>query len=174
MNKVFEIIEAKKIFNIDYKKLDILTHPSSYLHAIIKYNNGMSKLIVHDTDMRVPIFNTFYDYKNKPKIFKKEIDLEKLNKLDLKKIDKFSFPLVKLLDFMPKKDTLYETAIVSTNDELVNQFLEKKIKFSDIEKTLIRLANCREFIKFKKIKPKNINDIIKLDNYVRLKLSKKV
>ena len=174
MNKVFEIIEAKKIFNIDYRKLNILTHPSSYLHAIIKYKNGMSKLIVHDTDMRIPIFNTFYDYKNKFKSYEKEINFEKLNKLELKKIDNFFFPLVRLLDFMPKNDSLYETAIVSTNDELVNQFLKKKIKFSDIEKKLIKLANSSEFVKLKKIKPKNINDIIKLDNYVRLKLSKKV
>ena len=40
MNKVFEIIEAKKIFNIKYNKLDILVHPKSYVHAIIKFNDG--------------------------------------------------------------------------------------------------------------------------------------
>ena len=40
MNKVFEIIEAKKIFDVNYKKLSILTHPQSYIHSIIKFNNG--------------------------------------------------------------------------------------------------------------------------------------
>ena len=174
MNKVFEIIEAKKIFEIDYNKLNILTHPLSYLHAIIKYTNGMSKLIVHDTDMRIPIFNTLYEYKNKIKNFNNEIDFDKLNNLSLKKIDKKRFPLVKILNHMPKKDSLYETVIVSANDELVNQFLLKKIKFNTIEKKLINLANSSEFIKFKKKTPKNIKDIIKLDNYVRLKLSKNV
>ena len=49
MNKVFEIIEAKKIFNIPYKKLEILIHPKSYVHAIIKFNNGLIKIIAHDT-----------------------------------------------------------------------------------------------------------------------------
>ena len=83
-------------------------------------------------------------------------------------------PVLQSSLFVCKNDSLYETAIVSTNDELVNQFLKKKIKFSDIEKKLIKLANSSEFVKLKKIKPKNINDIIKLDNYVRLKLSKKV
>jgi 1-deoxy-D-xylulose-5-phosphate reductoisomerase len=174
MNKVFEIIEAKKIFDIEYNKLDILTHPSSYLHAIIKYSNGMSKLVVHDTDMRIPIFNTFYDFTNKIKNFNDKINLNKLNKLNLKRIDKKQFPLVNLLDLMPTRNSLYETAIVSANDVLANQFLDKKIKFSDIEKNLIKLANSSEFIKFKKKTPKNINDIIKLNNYVRLKLSKKV
>ena len=60
MNKVFEIIEAKKIFNLNYKQLEILIHPKSYLHAIVKFNNGLSKLLVHDTDMRIPIFNSIY------------------------------------------------------------------------------------------------------------------
>ena len=39
MNKIFEIIEAKKIFNIDLKKFDILIHPKSYIHAIVKFKN---------------------------------------------------------------------------------------------------------------------------------------
>ena len=60
MNKVFEIIEAKKIFNLNYEQLEILIHPKSYLHAIVKFNNGLSKLLIHDTDMKVPIFNSIY------------------------------------------------------------------------------------------------------------------
>jgi len=174
MNKVFEIIEAKKIFNIDYKKLNILTHPDSYLHAIIKYKNGISKLIIHDTDMSIPIFNTLYKDKNKIRSFNNQINFDKLNKLDLKRIDKKKFPLVKLIQLMPNKDSLYETAIVSANDELVNQFLKKKIEFTDIEKNLLKFAIKDEIILLKNKKPYNINDIIKLDNFVRLKFSKKV
>ena len=65
MNKVFEIIEAKKIFNLNYNQLEILTHPKSYLHAIVKFNNGLSKLLVHDTNMTIPIFNSIYDNNEK-------------------------------------------------------------------------------------------------------------
>ena len=43
MNKIFEIIEAKKIFDIPYKKLSILIHPKSYVHAMIKFKNGIVK-----------------------------------------------------------------------------------------------------------------------------------
>ena len=60
MNKVFEIIEAKKIFNLRYNQLEILIHPQSYLHAIVKFNNGLTKLLVHDTNMKIPIFNSLY------------------------------------------------------------------------------------------------------------------
>ncbi|WP_415301350.1 1-deoxy-D-xylulose-5-phosphate reductoisomerase [Candidatus Pelagibacter sp. Uisw_134_02] len=65
MNKVFEIIEAKKIFNIQYSQLKILIHPQSYLHAIVKLNNGLTKLLIHDTNMTIPIFNSLYNNEKK-------------------------------------------------------------------------------------------------------------
>ena len=45
MNKVFEVIEAKNIFNSNYNKISILIHPKSYVHAIIKFKNGLSKFL---------------------------------------------------------------------------------------------------------------------------------
>ena len=51
MNKVFEVIEAKKIFKIEYNQIDILVHPQSYVHSIIKFANGMTKIIAHKTNM---------------------------------------------------------------------------------------------------------------------------
>ena len=58
MNKVFEVIEAKHLFNLPYDRISILTHPNSYIHAIIKFKNGLVKIIAHDTTMKIPIFNT--------------------------------------------------------------------------------------------------------------------
>ena len=43
MNKFFEVIEAKNIFNINYKKISILIHPNSYVHSIVKFKNGINK-----------------------------------------------------------------------------------------------------------------------------------
>ena len=45
MNKIFEIVEAQKIFNIPYRKLDIIIHPNSLVHAILELNNGIKKFI---------------------------------------------------------------------------------------------------------------------------------
>ena len=169
MNKVFEIIEAKKIFNLNYKQLEILTHPKSYLHAIVKFNNGLSKLLVHDTNMIIPIFNSIYLDDDK-KIKSKKIDIKTLNNLDLKKVDKTRFPVVKILKDINDKDSLFETIIVSANDKLVNLFLCGKIKFIDISYNLLKICNMPQFTKFKSIKPKNIDDINNLANYVSLKI----
>ena len=169
MNKVFEIIEAKKIFDLNYKQLEILTHPNSYLHAIVKFNNGLSKLLVHDTNMIIPIFNSIY-FNTKKKLKSKNVDIEALNNLNLKKMDNIRFPVVKILNNLDKEDSLFETIIVTANDKLVKLFLNNKIKFTDISNTLLKICNIAEFKKFKSIKPKNIEEINNLSDYVSLKI----
>jgi 1-deoxy-D-xylulose-5-phosphate reductoisomerase len=169
MNKVFEIIEAKKIFDLNYKQLEILTHPQSYLHAIVKFNNGLSKLLVHDTNMIIPIFNSIY-FNTEKKLKSKNIDIKALNNLNLKKIDNIRFPVIKILNNLSNKDSLFETVIVSANDKLVKLFLNNKIKFTDISNILIKICSITEFNKFKSIMPRNTEEIHKLSHYVSLKI----
>ena len=170
MNKVFEVIEAKNIFDIPYKKISILTHPSSYIHAIIKFNNGTTKILVHDPDMKIPIFNSIYN--EKKKILSKNLNLEILNNLSLKKVNLNKFPFVKLLENLPKSNTLYETVLITVNDYFVYKFLEKKIDFKKMIKIIFKILNLNEFLKYKKIKAEKIEDIYKLRDYVSLKLSR--
>ena len=173
INKVYEVIEARKIFNIPYKKIKILVHPNSYVHCLVKFNNGIIKIILHETTMKIPIFNTLYFNLDK-KIYSKPIDFKKLNSLKLQNINLIRFPMVKILKYLPKSSSLFETVIVSANDCLVELFLNKKIKFIDIQRELFKIINNIEFKKFKKIIPKNIRDIVELNKYVRSKILKKV
>ena len=168
INKIYEVIEAKNIFNISYKKIEILIHPNSYVHAILKFDTGLTKIIVHDTTMRVPIFNTLYLNDNK-KLKSKKIDIDTLNNLNFKKINTIRYPMIKLLNLLPSKHSLFETVVVSANDTLVQLFLDNKIKFTDIQKKLFNIINKKQFINYKNKSPKTIRDIVELNNYVRLK-----
>jgi len=168
INKIYEVIEAKNIFNISYKKIEILIHPNSYVHAILKFDNGLTKIIVHDTTMRVPIFNTLYSNDNK-KLKSKKIDIDTLNNLNFKKINTKRYPMIRLLNLLPSKHSLFETVVVSANDTLVQLFLDNKIKFTDIQKKLFNIINKKQFINYKNKSPKTIRDIVELNNYVRLK-----
>tara|TARA_B110000305_G_C19130140_1_gene488519 strand:- start:234 stop:758 length:525 start_codon:yes stop_codon:yes gene_type:complete len=170
MNKVFEIIEAKKIFDLNYKQLEVLIHPQSYLHAMVKFDNGLTKLLVHDTDMTIPIFNSIYS-KSEKKIKSKPVEIEILNNLNLETIDPKRFPVIKILSRLKEVDSLFETVIVSANDKLVERFLNNKIKFTDILNILLKITNLSEFKKFKNIKPKNIKEINNLAKYVSLKVA---
>ncbi len=168
INKIYEVIEAKNIFNISYKKIEILIHPNSYVHAILKFDTGLTKIIVHDTTMRVPIFNTLYSNDNK-KLKSKKIDIDTLNNLNFKKINTKRYPMIRLLNLLPSKHSLFETVVVSANDTLVQLFLDNKIKFTDIQKKLFNIINKKQFVNYKNKSPKTIRDIVELNNYVRLK-----
>ncbi len=171
MNKLFEVIEAKNIFNIPYNKISILTHPASYVHSIVKFKNGITKILIHDPDMKIPIINSIYQ--NKLKVVKtKNLDMKLLNNLDLKEVDLNKFPSIKLLKKMPKYNSLYETVLITINDFLVYKFLENKITFSKLLKLINKIPCLKEFSKYKKMKPRSIEDIYKLRDYVSLKLSK--
>ena len=158
MNKIFEVIEAIKIFNLKPKQIGIIIHPKSYLHAIINFNNGLTKLLAHDTTMEVPIANALYanfkiyNYKNSS--FKFDI----LNGVNFIKPDLVKFPLLKILNYK-FNSTYLEIIIVSLNDALVNKYLNYKIPYLSIHKTMIRLLKKPYFSKYYTSKPNNINDI---------------
>jgi len=170
MNKVFEVIEAQRIFDIDINKFKILTHPNSYVHAIVKFNNGLTKVLIHDTDMKIPIFNSIYVNDNQ-QLQTNELNIKKLNNLEFKEVKLNRFPSIKILKTVPKKNTLFETVIVTANDELVKLFLLNKIKYLDIVKNLSKILKLKMFNKYKRIYPRNYNQIKKLNMSVRLKIN---
>jgi 1-deoxy-D-xylulose-5-phosphate reductoisomerase len=173
MNKVFEIIEAKKIFDLRYDQLDILVHPHSYIHAITKFNNGMIKIVAHDTNMKIPIFNSLYD--NQLNTIKTDqLNIKKLNFLNFKKVDTNKFPSIKLIKKLKNKESLLETIIVLANDELVNLFLLKKLNFTDINLFIQRLINMKEIKNLSQKKPGNIASIISTKELIKKKIDQLV
>ena len=168
MNKVFELIEAYKFFKFDKRKYKIMIHPQSYVHSIIRFKNGLIKMILYDTDMKIPISNTLYGEKNN--LFNKsKIEAKILNKLSFKEVDKKKFPSIKLIDKFLK--TGYSTPIIvnASNEILVDLFLKGKIGFLDIVKTINRIFKDKDFKKYAKKEPKSVEDIKITDNWARLK-----
>ena len=170
MNKVFEVIEAKKLFNLEYKNILILTHPKSYVHAIVKFKYALIKILVHEPDMKIPIYNSLNPTINN-NIKSQNLNLEILNNLDLQKVDYVKFPLVKILNNLKEKDSLYETAIVTINDFFVSKYLINKIPYHQMIKLIYKYSNLKQFLKYRKIRPKNVMDIYKLRDYVCMKLN---
>ena len=168
MNKVFELIEAMKIFDLKKSNFDIIIQPSSYVHAIVEFKNGVTKFLTHPTSMQIPIFNSLYNRHRQNFKFEK-LNFEKLNKLNFQKIDFKKFPINKILTKIPDKDSLFNTVLISANDTLVDLFLNKKISFYEIYEKLNTILNLKEFSKLKSIKPKNLSQIMNLSHKVRLK-----
>ena len=158
MNKIFEVIEAIKIFDLEPKQVGILIHPNSYLHAIINFNNGLTKLLAHDTTMQVPIANAIYsnfkEYNYKNNNFKYDM----LNGLNFIKPDLKKFPLLQLLKYK-FNNTYLEIILVSLNDALVKKYLNYEISYISIHTLMIRFLKKPYFSKYYSSMPKNINDI---------------
>ena len=170
VNKLFEVIEAQRLFNIDIKKISIKIHPQSYIHIIIEFKNGLIKICAHDPDMSIPIANSLdrnFNYSSTSKT-----NFKILNNLNFTDVDKIKFSVIKILDKYPNQCTLFDTALVSANDELVNLFLNKKISFNDISINLLNILNLRSIKKLKKIIPKNYTEINEINDFVRLKTIK--
>ena len=167
MNKVFELIEAMKIFDLKKSNFEIIIQPSSYVHAIVEFKNGITKFLTHPTSMQIPIFNSLYNHHHNFKFEK--LNFEKLNELNFQKIDFKKFPINKIINNIPDNDSLFNTVLISANDTLVDLFLNKKISFHEIYIRLNTIINLKEFSKLKSIKPKNLRQIMNLSHKVRLK-----
>ena len=144
----------------------------NYMSLLKILSNGLIKIIAHDTTMKIPIFNTLLIDQNK-KLKSKKIDIKILNNLSFNDVNLKRYPMVKLLNFLSNKTSLYETVVVSANDTLVELFLKQKITFTDIQKKLFKIIKLKEFSKYKNKQPKKIKDIVELNNYVRLKTLEK-
>jgi len=168
MNKVFEVIEACKIFEFNNKKYKIMIHPQSYVHSIIRYKNGLIKMILYNTNMEIPISNTLYGSRNNI-LNIKNVDIKILNKLSFQNVDVNKFPSIKLINKCLTLGLSTPTIVNAANEVLVDMFLSKKIGFLDITKNINKIFRDKEFKKYAKRKPATIKDIQIADNWARLK-----
>ena len=118
--------------------------------------------------MKIPIFNSLYS--SRKNINSKKLDFKILNNLDFRSVDSIKFPLIKVLKVLPNNTSLFETILVSINDKFVELFLRNKIKFTDISKKMNKMLNLYTFKKYKKIKPKSINEIIDMNKRIKDKI----
>ncbi len=168
MNKVFEVIEACKIFKFGKHKYRIMIHPQSYVHSIIRFKNGLIKMILYNTDMKIPISNTLYGRKNYVSNVKK-IDTKILSKMNFQNVNTKRFPSIKLISRCLNFGLLTPTIVNASNEILVNLFLAKKIGFLDIVKTINKIFKDKDFKKYAKRNPASLKEIKMTDNWARLK-----
>ena len=167
MNKIFELIEAKKIFNLDINKFDIIIHPKSYIHAVVHFNNGLVKFLTHDTNMEVPIMNSLY-LNNESFIYNdNKLNFEILNGINFINPDKKKFPLLNLIKIIPIKNGYFETILITINDELVMRYLRGEINYFSLNNNLLNMIKKPYFAKYYQSSPNNINDIKSMVNKVK-------
>ena len=176
MNKILELIEAQKLFNITNDKIDILIHPNSLVHAIVKLKNGITKLLYHETSMIVPLANAIFDGKLNIENFynpKKKSKDEIIGDLSFKNVDRKIFPII---DIKKRANEFPSTSIIinAANEILVEQFLHKKVPFLTIYKLILSIMNDKNYRKYAIRKPNNIVQILAIDSWTKSVIKKRL
>ena len=143
LEQIVNLIEIK-----NKEVLEIGPGSGNLTTFILKKNPKKFYAIEKDNDLALLLKDKFYD------------SIEIIND-DILKISE---------DKISNQNSLFETVIVATNDELVDLFLQKKITYLQLQKYLTKFLCSNLFSKFKLKKPKNIEDIMDLNRYVRLKV----
>ena len=175
MNKIFEVIEANKLFSVDINKIDILIHPQSLVHAIIKFKNGLYKFLYFETDMSIPIGNALFErnFKIKKNINKKYRFKENhlIKDLNFLNVDRKKFPAIKLKPILDKYNSL-PIILNAANEIFVDQFLKKNMSFCSIINYLFYLLKDPKMRKYAIKKPSNLKTILSIDEWTRNKAIK--
>ncbi len=173
MNKIFEFIEAKKIFNLNKKQLSILIHPSSFVHSIVFFRGQIIKILAHETSMSIPISNALDIFKDYDRtLYNKNIN--DLNNLKFEIPNIKQFPLLSIINLLPDQCSYFETILITINDNLVEKYLNNEINYISIHLNLLKLIKSPFFLKYYKLKPKNIYDIKKVINLTNYYIKNKI
>ena len=166
MNKMLEFVEAQKLFNIPNSKLEIIIHPDSLVHAIAVFHNGLTKFIYHETTMIIPLANAIFENKLEIKNFYKGNTKKIIKNLSFQVVNSITFPIIKIINRINKYPSS-PIIINASNEILVDHFLRKKIPFLGIISIIMNILNDRNYKKYAIKKPKNINQIYKIDHWAK-------
>ena len=137
MNKGLEIIEAHHLYGIACSKIDVVVHPQSIIHSMIRLKDGSVLAQMGKPSMVLPIEVALYYPERGPSIVT-EFDpfATGMNNLTFEPCDTEVFRLVKLAYETGDKGGLYPTVMNAANESAVRSYLKGKIKFLDIERTV--------------------------------------
>lgn len=140
VNKTFEIIEAYYLFGYKYEDIELMFNYESFVHSLVRYKDGSYRLDEGKPDMRVPIKYALYEGACEYDLVYVK-SLEDYKKSNLYPFDYDRFPIVKLAKKVIDEKGLYGAAFNAANEEAVYAFLNKKIKFTEIENIIDYCVN---------------------------------
>ncbi|NPA10992.1 MAG: 1-deoxy-D-xylulose-5-phosphate reductoisomerase [Epsilonproteobacteria bacterium] len=148
-NKLFEILEAKWLFNTD--NIDAVIEPKSIIHALVEYKDGSTTAHLSKADMKLPITYALLNDVKEPVL--EPVNLLEIGMLEFKKISTKRYPLWSIKDELLKNSDL-GVVVNTANEYAIGLFLKNEISFYEISKIILSA-----FEKFDDIELNNIDDI---------------
>jgi len=145
MNKGFEVIEAKWLFDLKLKQIEIVLHPQSIIHSMVQFIDGSIKAQLGIPDMRQPIQYAL-TFPNRMKTQVAKIDFSKINNLTFEQPDFETFKNLALAYFAMEKGGNMPCILNAANEVVVAKFLQNKIGFLQMSDIIEKMLHTIPFI----------------------------
>lgn len=162
MNKGFEVIEARWLFDVDPDQIQVVVHRKSLVHSMVQFEDGTIMANIGPKSMEIPIAYAL-NYPNRLKNTIEKLNLFDVKTLEFEEPDLEKFKCLRLAFDAIKKGHSYQVVLNAADEVLVNAFLEGRIKYTDIPKMIEKML-----IKHKKEKLDTIDKILELDRVTRM------
>lgn len=145
LNKAFEIIEAHHLFGIDGERIEAVVHPQSIVHSMVEFVDGAVKAQLGVPDMHLPIAFALGEHHRLDGIERK-LRLEDYSTLTFERPDTAKFPCLEFARICLSRGGTAACAVNAANEIAVAAFLQGKIRFTDIYKTITNTLESTTFI----------------------------
>ncbi len=161
MNKGLEVIEAHWLFDIPQEKIDVVIHPQSIIHSMVEFVDGSVKAQLGVPDMKIPIQYALTYPKRSASNFVR-VDFPKLKEMTFFSPDLGRFQCLQLAFDALRNGGTMPAALNAANEVAVERFLEGRISFLQIPKTI-----CRTIEQHRSKEHPALDDIIEADTSAR-------
>ncbi|HFZ8995113.1 TPA: 1-deoxy-D-xylulose-5-phosphate reductoisomerase [Citrobacter freundii] len=168
MNKGLEYIEARWLFNASASQMEVLIHPQSVIHSMVRYQDGSVLAQLGEPDMRTPIAHTMA-WPNRVSSGVKPLDFCKLSALTFSAPDYQRYPCLKLAMEAFEQGQAATTALNAANEIIVAAFLAEEIRFTDIAELNLSVLEEMDLKE-----PESVEDVLRVDTYAREVARKRV
>ena len=161
MNKGFEVIEARWLFDVRPDQIDVVIHPQSTIHSMVEFVDGSVLAQLGPTDMRMPIQYAL-TYPARVPANEIQLDWTKLRRLDFEKASTRRFPCLRLAREAMKKGGALPCALNAADEVAVAAFLEHRLPFLGIAEVIERVLARTPRTRFA-----SMDDVLQADGEAR-------
>jgi len=161
MNKGLEVVEARWEFDMDPGRIDVVIHPQSVVHSMVRYQDGSIIAQLGVPDMRIPIAYAL-TYPHRLKGGWKPLDLTQHGELNFLPVDSKRFPALRLAYAALREGGTMSAVLNAANEIAVAAFLERKIGFRDIHRIIDKTMQAHV-----SKRPKEVDEVLEVDRWAR-------
>jgi 1-deoxy-D-xylulose-5-phosphate reductoisomerase len=161
VNKGFEVIEARWLFGVEPKQIEVVIHPQSTIHSMVEYVDGSILAQLGPTDMRMPIRYAL-TYPEREGSNGVELNWDALRRLDFEKVPPRKFPCLRLARRALEEGGAQTCALNAADEIAVEAFLDRRLPFSGIARVIESVLDAMP-----KVTLGSIDDVLAADGEAR-------